>query len=263
MVNPDLERLKSWFAEYASGFYTGDPAHDRVFRLKQNHTVRVAMVIRRIGRSLGLDPEELRVAETAALLHDVGRFRQYAAYRTFRDQTSENHARIGLRLINRNRLLAGFSPPQRAHIARAVAFHNTAHPPTLNDSESRFFLKLLRDADKLDILNIVIGHYIGRARQPEAFSGLALTHGDRCSPRVLAALRESRFVHLEEVRTLNDVKLLYISWVFDLNFPASFREMRKGRYIERLSASMPATTDVIECVRMAREHLHRQAGRAV
>ena len=72
---------------------------------------------------------------------------------------------------------------------------------------------------------------------------------------MLAALRESRFVHLEEVRTLNDVKLLYISWVFDLNFPASFREMRKGRYIERLSASMPATADVIECVRMAREHL--------
>jgi putative nucleotidyltransferase with HDIG domain len=263
MAHPELERLKSWFAAYASGFYTGDPKHDRVFRLKQNHTVRVAMVIRRIGRSLGLDPEELRVAETAALLHDVGRFRQYATYRTFRDQSSENHARIGLRLINRNRLLTGFSPAQRAHIARAVAFHNTAQPPALSDPGSRLFLKLLRDADKLDILNIVIGHYIGRAHQPGAFNGLALTHGDRCSPRVLTALRESRFVHLEEVRTLNDVKLLYISWVFDLNFPASFREMRKGRYIERLSASMPATTDVLECVRMAREHLCRQAGCAV
>jgi len=263
MANPDLECLKSWFADYASGFYTGDPQHDRVFRLKQNHTARVAVVIRRIGRSLGLDPEELRVAETAALLHDVGRFRQYAVYRTFRDQASENHARIGLRLINRNRLLAGFSPSQRAHIARAVAFHNTAHPPALNDSGSRLFLKLLRDADKLDILNIVIGHYTGRVRQPEAFNGLALTHGDRCSPRVLAALRESRFVHLDEVRTLNDVKLLYISWVFDLNFSASFQAMRKGRYIERLSASMPATDDVIECVRMARVHLCRRTGRAV
>jgi hypothetical protein len=210
-----------------------------------------------------LGPEELLVAETAALLHDIGRFRQFAAYRTFRDTTSENHARIGLRLINRNRLLAGFSPAQRAHIARAVAFHNTAHPPDLSDPDSRLFLELLRDADKLDILNIAIGHYIGRARQPKAFGGLAFTQGDGCSPQVLAALHESRFVHLEAVRTINDVKLLYISWVFDLNFPASFREMRKGRYIERLSASMPATADVIECVRMAREHLDRQAGRAV
>jgi hypothetical protein len=33
--------------------------------------------------------------------------------------------------------------------------------------------------------------------------------------------------------------------------------------LERLSASMPATADVIECVRMAREHLCRQAGRTV
>ena len=263
MANPDLERLKSWFAEYTSGFCTGDPEHDRVFRLKQNHTVRVAVIIRRIGRSLGLGPEELRVAEATAVLHDVGRFRQYAEYRTFRDQASENHARISLRVVNRNRLLAGFSPPQKAHIARAVAFHNTAHPPGLNDSDSRLFLKLLRDADKLDILNIVIGHYVGRARQPEAFNGLALTDGHECSPRVLAALRESRFVQSEEVRTLTDVKLLYISWVFDLNFPASFREMRKGRYIERLSSSMPATAEVIECVRMAREHLGLQAGLAV
>jgi hypothetical protein len=39
--------------------------------------------------------------------------------------------------------------------------------------------------------------------------------------------------------------------------------MRKGRYIERLSASMPATADVIECVQMAREHLCFQTGQAV
>ena len=249
--------------KYVSGFYNGDPEHDRVFRLKQNHTARVAMVIRRIARSLGLGPEDLRVAETAALLHDVGRFRQYAAYRTFRDQASENHARIGLRLINRNRLLTGFSPAQRAHIARAVAFHNTAHPPALNDSESRLFLKLLRDADKLDILNIVIGHYIGRAHQPEAFNGLALTHGDRCSPRVLTALRESRFVHLEEVRTLNDVKLLYISWVFDLNFPASFREMRKGATSNASPPRCPPPPTCSNAFGKPREHLCRQAGCAV
>ncbi len=31
MTNPDLERLKSWFAAYASGFHTGDPEHDRVY----------------------------------------------------------------------------------------------------------------------------------------------------------------------------------------------------------------------------------------
>ena len=46
-------------------------------------------------------------------------------------------------------------------------------------------------------------------------------------------------------------------------YTASFREMRKGRYIERLSASMPATADMLECVRMAREHLCRQTGCAV
>ena len=153
-------------------------------------------MIRRIGRSLGLGPEDLRVAETTALLHDVGRFRQYAVYRTFRDQTSENHARIGLRLINRNRLPGRVQSPSTSPHRPGGGLPQHRASAGRERFESRLFLELLRDADKLDILNIVIGYYIGRARQPEAFGGSALAHGDRCSPRVLAALRESRFVHL-------------------------------------------------------------------
>ena len=95
MMQSDLTRLQSWFTSYVSGFFTGSDELDRVFKLKQMHTQRVCFTIRRLGRALQLSSRDLLLAEVAALLHDVGRFPQFARYRTFRDQDSTNHGRPG------------------------------------------------------------------------------------------------------------------------------------------------------------------------
>ena len=39
------------------------------------------------------------VAEAIALFHDVGRFPQYARYKTFRDSISTNHAALGASVL--------------------------------------------------------------------------------------------------------------------------------------------------------------------
>lgn len=52
MVPSDLTRLRSWFASYVSGFFTGSDELDRVFKLKQMHTERVCITIRRLGKTL-------------------------------------------------------------------------------------------------------------------------------------------------------------------------------------------------------------------
>ncbi len=254
-----LLRLQSWFVAYVGGFHDGGAELKRVARMKERHTARVRMMARRLGGALTLTASELALAESMALLHDVGRFPQYARYRTFRDQDSENHALLGLRVITRHRLLSAFSPADRRHIARAVAFHNAARIPDLADPQSLRYLKLLRDADKLDILKVVIGHFGKRRLQDNVVSEFEVTPGDGCSPDVLAALREGRVVPFAATRTMNDVRLLYISWVFDLNFSASFREIRKGGYLERLAAPLPQDKGVQEAVQLAREHVARNA----
>jgi hypothetical protein len=215
--------------------------------------------VRRLGGTIALQARELALAESIALLHDVGRFPQWAAYRTFRDQDSEDHARLGLRVIARRRLLSAFTPEERRHIARAVAFHNAARVPALSDPQSLRYLKLLRDADKLDILRVMIGHYGKRRLQGQVVSEFRALAVDGCSPGVVAALRAGRVVPLADTRTVNDVCLFYISWVFDLNFKASHREIRKGDYLARLAAPLPENRDVEEAVRLARDHVARQA----
>jgi hypothetical protein len=51
-------------------------------------------------------------------------------------------------------------------------------------------------------------------------------------------LAEKRIVRLEECRTVNDFKLLQISWALDLGFNTSYRLLLERGYIPRLSASL-------------------------
>lgn len=259
MTEDDFARLRHWFSSYVAGFYTGEAELDRVYALKETHTAQVCMIIRRLGAALKFSPGNLQLAEAAGLLHDVGRFPQYARYRTFRDTDSEDHGRLGLRVINRHGLLAAFSPAERRQIAKAVAYHNAAHLPPLAEPTELVFLKLLRDADKLDIWRVVINHYSGRNRTPKAVTEFELSGNGLCSPAVLAALHRGRVVPLDAVRSVCDVKLLYISWVFDLNFAISFRETLRGRYVDRLAASLPHSREVHRAVQLARDHAIRNA----
>jgi hypothetical protein len=259
MTEDNRARLRQWFSNYVAGFYTGEAELDRVYALKENHTARVCTTILRLGKALNLSARELGLAEAAGLLHDVGRFPQYSRYRTFRDKDSEDHGRLGLRVINRHRLLAAFSPAERRQIAQTVVYHNAARLAPLGDATALLCLKLLRDADKIDIWRLVINHYSGRGRTPKAVTEFDLSGNGLCSPAALAALHGGRVVPIDSVRSVCDVKLLYISWVFDLNFPVSFRETLRGRYVDRLAASLPLSQEVRSAVQLARGYAIRNA----
>jgi hypothetical protein len=228
----EIPALKSWLAAYIAGFASNGEEQERVFRLKRVHTKRVCITIRRLGRALRLPESDLQLAEAAALLHDIGRFSQYARYGTFRDRDSANHGRLGLRVINRHGLLAGVAPAERRHLARAVAFHNAARLPPLADKRSLFFLKLLRDADKLDIWRVVIGHHLQRGRMPKVVNEFDFAGNGHCSPAVLSAIARGRVVPIEAVRSVCEE----VTWS-DWQPPPRLRPKFKTRFSRR--ASMP------------------------
>ncbi|MDK2848852.1 MAG: hypothetical protein PWP34_2205 [Desulfuromonadales bacterium] len=53
-----------------------------------------------------------------------------------------------------------------------------------------------------------------------------------------------RIVDIRHVQNLNDLKLLQVGWVFDLNFPPSYRRLRDQGYLDIIRASLPATETV-------------------
>jgi hypothetical protein len=58
--------------------------------------------------------------------------------------------------------------------------------------------------------------------------------------------------------TLNDFKLLQISWVFDLNFGPTFRAVHDRRYIEKIAANLPRTQEISEVVAIVQGYVEAQ-----
>lgn len=252
----DLKHLKAWFTDYVAGFYTDDPANNRTVRLKEKHTKRVCENIIMLGNALGLSDQEMILVETMGLFHDIGRFKQYAVYGTFNDMASENHAGLGLREIATHNVLAVCSRDEKRWIEKAIAYHNAATIPEDEDEKTLFYICLLRDADKLDIWKVLIDYYRERDEQPNPVVEIGLPDDPACSPQIVAAIRERRLARIEDLRSLNDFKLLQISWVFDLNFAHSFRAVKTCEYIEQIEATLPHSKEITEAVIQAHDHVN-------
>ncbi|VEN72636.1 conserved hypothetical protein [Candidatus Desulfarcum epimagneticum] len=251
-------RLKTWFDGHISPFYRNDPKYDAPLRLKAAHTQRVRGLTRVIGREMGLDEPSLRLAVSIAMFHDIGRFAQYERYRTFNDIISKNHAVMGLGRMARGRALAGVERREKKIICRSIFYHNAARLPRM-DEVSFFFARLIRDADKLDILGIFADYYPKRDQNPDSVIELGLPDGPGISREAVSALLEGRSALKSHVKTLTDFKLLQISWVFDLNFPHSFALLERFGHIEKIAAGLPETREIKAAMTHVRRRVRRRA----
>ncbi len=257
-MNPkDLEYLKAWFETYVVGFYTDDPIHNSTIRLKEKHTEHVCRNMKLLGNALGLSDQEMVLAETMGLFHDIGRFKQYAVYGTFRDAESENHALLGLRELAAHDVLAGCTRDEKKCITKAIACHNIPEIPVSENGKTLLFIRLLRDADKLDIWRVFIDYYKARDKHPNPVVEIGLPDDPFFSPKVVAALNEDRFVRIKDLKTSNDFKLLLISWVFDLNFAYSFQMVKDRKYIEKIEAILPPSEKISAAVKHAYDYVAR------
>ncbi len=257
MNTDSITHLKEWISQYVSGYYTGESEHDRNILLKEDHTHRVCRNILLLCRSLNLTQADCCLAESIALFHDIGRFEQYRRYRTFNDMKSENHAYLGLWVMAKHPIMSEMNLAERRMMTKAIAYHNAATLPE-NASESELlFMKLIRDADKLDIWKVVIDYYHERTKNPNKTIELDLPDSSECSPKALEALRQGRFALTQDMKTLNDFKLLQISWAFDLNFKKSFQILSDQKYIEHISETLPDIPEVTVAIGHVFRHIRK------
>ncbi|NVL90115.1 MAG: HD domain-containing protein [Desulfobacterales bacterium] len=258
-MNPDdLTYFKTWFSGYVVAYYTDDPVRNNNIKLKEEHTARVCKDIVMLGKALHLAADDMLLAETMALFHDVGRFEQYVVYGTFKDSSSENHAGLGLRELAKHRVLSVCSDTEHALITKAIGYHNVRSLPGDEDDRCLFFARLLRDADKLDIWRVFIDYYERRDEEPDQTIVWGLPDNESCSPAIMDCLQKQRMADLKDMATVNDFKLLHISWIFDLNFKPTFRAAQKRRYIEKIAATLPHTREIEQLVAMVQAYLKEE-----
>jgi hypothetical protein len=253
---PDLAPLRDWFASYCSSFRVEDPEVQRNFDLKEFHTRKVCEAARLIA--WGGSAKRLMLAETAALCHDVGRFPQFRDYGTFKDSDSVNHARLSAEVVKREGVLNFLPDSERDSVITAVRLHNVFELPTGLSEEACDLLKVVRDADKVDIWRVFIEYFDCPEEERASGAGLGFPDLSGCSEEVLATVRAGKMVQLSMLKSLNDFKLLQLSWLYDINFPNTFRLIKDRRLLERLAATLPREGAVVDVLAQVQNYLKQR-----
>ncbi len=253
--NEIVKDINYWFADYVQTFKHGDKELQQNIVLKEEHTKRVCKEIVNIGKQLGLNDDELRLAKIIAILHDVGRFVQYTRYKTFVDRQSEDHAELGIKILKKYGVLNRFDKSTKKLIIRTIRYHNRAALPQNETGLCLFYTKLLRDADKLDIWKVVTDYYSQKSGKRNTAIELDLPDTFGFSDEVYQDLINRRIVDIKHVKNLNDFKLLQIGWIFDINFEPTLHSIRSRHYLEMIRDVLPETDKIQEIFDVTQRHI--------
>lgn len=253
MTESQFNKITAWFTGFVVTFRGESPAEQRNYDLKIVHTHQVRANMERLAASLDLASEERTLAAAMALCHDVGRFPQYRRYGTFNDAASINHATLAIQTLKAAGILDELAAEERSLLLQVVSLHNVFTLPADLDPVVRRFALLLRDADKLDIWRIVIEHCSAGSGERASAVFLELPETGLCSPRALAEVVAGRMPNRELLVTVDDLKLLQISWAYDLNFAESFKIMAERDYLETLASLLPRQPGCREAVDAVRD----------
>jgi len=245
MNKEQLNGFKAWFDKFVAGFYGDDEYINANIKMKEEHSGRVRSEMLYLADQLRLEGNQRLLAETIALFHDVGRFPQFLKYQTYNDPKSINHCLLGLEVLQKGNVLMQLADDERQIIETAIRCHGEKELPNNLTGDTLLLSKMIRDADKLDIFNVIIKAYIQRRDDPDNFKlEIELPDEPRCTPEVLDAVLSGRRIDYKSLKTWNDMKLCVLSWVYDVNFVPTLSRLKQRRHLETIFEFLPDTPDI-------------------
>lgn len=220
----DIEKAIKEFIKYTENYDLKAEAIER----KQKHSLRVMELSTKIATELKLSQDEINLATLIGLLHDIARFEQYTQYKTYRDVDSFDHGDYGVKILNKDIRNYIDTDEYDKIIKCAVKNHNKYKIENDLNEKEELFCKIVRDADKLDILYEIL----------EIF-----WKEDKDKPNVeyskIPDEVMEQILNREPVRRKKGdddlVKLLCtVAFVFDINFDTSLTIIEQENYINRI-----------------------------
>lgn len=232
------EKIKI-FKEYVNLY----DQNNELVKLKYEHTLRVVNFCKEIGEELELDEKDMLLIKTIGLLHDVARFEQVVKYQTFNDSKSFDHGDYALTIIDNDELIKKIVVDVDIEILKkAIQYHNKFTYDNKLDERTILFCKIIRDADKLDILDLSIQNKISNQ-----------TLDTRMSDETYEELMNHHMINFENNKSELDRRLSAIGFVFDLNFDCSIKYIVDNdifnKLIDKFIKSSPQESKRLEKIR--------------
>ena len=201
------EEARQLFENYVKDF---DMNNEKV-KYKYDHSYRVADYSLEIAKSLNLSEDEIELAHSCGMLHDIGRFVQVTKYNTYHDVDSLDHGDQGYLVLKELGVTNNV-------VLESTKYHNKREVSDELTDEEKFFTNITRDADKIDIL------FMCNQGVPE--DKLTLTDDIVNYFRSHSLTLDKTSDHTEAMHALRCV-----SFVFDINFDYSFKIIKDNNLI--------------------------------
>jgi len=252
MNTEQLSTLKKWYMDFVEQYRNRDGSMHLVIQLKLDHSIRVAADCRAIAADLGWPEHEIMTAEAIGLLHDVSRFPQFVEYRTFLDHKSFDHGERGFQILSESGVLSLLDSAEQAEILNSVRYHNRRSIEAVMDHDSMRFLKLIRDADKLDILQIV--YETIKNNQHKDFPEILchINPGGPATPELIAEIKKHGYGSYEHVKSMTDMNLMRMTWVYNINYLPALRRLSQRKLLDQLDETMISDPEVEALMAKAR-----------
>ena|GEM_PF-3883766 len=252
----------TFFEQYCKNFETNYPESKDPFILKKIHSENVAKECEQTAKKLRLDKDSINFSLLTGLFHDIGRFPQFARYKTFNDSLSEDHGRLSAIEAVKHKITDHIEKERKSAFIYSLFFHNKKYLPlsavthrSTKEAEKSLFLKILRDCDKLDIFRVVLERYENQG-ESKNFIEMDFTDSEHISEKIVKDITNQIPAEMSDIKSITDLKLFQLSWIFDFNFKVSSEEIKKRGIIERLYDVTPHHDRVELCFNAVSKYLN-------
>jgi len=185
----------------------------------------------------------------------IGRFPQYAAYKTFRDAVSVNHGLLGSKILTKENVLLPLSHDEQQLIIQAVKFHNAFAIPAILNVETVFVPEINQGCDKVDIFRVFIEYYESLRKTGPQQTAFGVPDTPEYSEIMLSCIIKKQVASYSNIKTENDFKLMKLSWIYDIHFKESIRLMQEKNYINRIINKLPQTDEIAAAMIILKQHI--------
>jgi putative nucleotidyltransferase with HDIG domain len=221
MIN--MEKAKKEFIAYTNQFDINNPNIER----KIGHSIRVMGISKKIAESLKLDKEQIELAALIGLLHDIGRFNQMKKYNTFNDKDSIDHGDYGIEILNKDMRKYIDSNKYDTIIKKAIKNHNKYEIEEGLTDEELLFSKIIRDADKTDILYEAVCIFWKDSESKIEKEIISDHLFNQFKNRTLIKRTKGKKSGVDSILTT-------LAFIFDINFKSTFEILSKEEYINKI-----------------------------
>lgn len=206
-----------YFTNYVFDNYDMD---NELISKKYYHSIRVAKIMVLLASKLNLSDEDIMLAFKIGLCHDLGRFHEVVRNGKF-DNRAFDHGTYSNKILYNDSFINYMNIDEHLLFRKAIYFHNKKDISDDLTKREELFVKLVRDADKIDIIGL-------RGEGKRLLFDVAPTD------IVLNNYIYNKSIDIHDIHSKADTVLFFLSFIKNLYYDVSFDLAVCGNYLDRL-----------------------------